>query len=455
MATETITVVNFTDAPIQSAVTVASKIHSGINGILPNVYYHHNTLPGTYYDVWVKWYIQGIVPEFPESDFPTEIAWYIAGAVVTVLGIVATSLSAGLLAPALGAFTASIAGIEAGSSAAVVASTVTAATSTFIAEVGAVGAGALGTVTLSTIAAITKVGMHDIGQAIFDYFKTLEQHTVSSVPGGQNKILCFTGKIPLEVSEEKDAEGKTTTTVNIPEDKTTGTQPTYHEEFTFQQFDMMRRKGEIYQIKHNRDGEYCDETQGYVRMNLRQGEWKVTHGGLTLDISKIYRISLIHEPPGSAPTAPFYDLVAGEDEGDEKVYLREMDLNRDRDQDPSCWFWQLIPTDEGGGGWIIVDRRYVRFLYRSGSEILQYQSEEAGITVGTDGWASNVTLPGMVWDLSSFRGSISSPIGHIGQPDDNPEEWICVTASQDFGSLYASPHDSPDGYQQWHLEAQD
>jgi hypothetical protein len=63
-----ITIVNLTNSSIQSAIANAGSIYSGINGVLPNAYYHHNAVSGTGYDVLEKWYIPGIVDDFPRSD---------------------------------------------------------------------------------------------------------------------------------------------------------------------------------------------------------------------------------------------------------------------------------------------------------------------------------------------------------------------------------------------------
>src|SRR5258708_40076361 len=107
--------------------------------------------------------------------------------------------------------------------------------------------------------------------------------------------------------------------------------------------------------------------EGLGRMNLRGGGGKekiVSHGGLTIDISKIYKIYLIDSNDKKTTSSC---LMAGEDEGDFRVYFRK----QDEGQELSGCFLQFIPTREGGGGWVLVYRRYGRFLYWSGVEIFQ------------------------------------------------------------------------------------
>src|SRR5258708_2998915 len=210
-----ITVVNLTDGPIQSAIANAGNIHSGINGVLDHAYYHHNALSGTGYDVWEKWYVRGITEDFPHSDL-SKIGWYTAAAVITLFGIAATVLSAGALAPVLLAYeTAAGLAYAAGSTAAAIA----AADTAFIAVVG-VGAG----LSLGVIVALGGVGI-TIGSPIYDYVVALKKCTVGPVGGQENRILSFTGTIPLNASQRKDAKGKPAIAATIPAGMTAETAP--------------------------------------------------------------------------------------------------------------------------------------------------------------------------------------------------------------------------------------
>src|SRR5215467_2675274 len=109
-----VTVVNLTDSSIQSAIVQAGTIHRGINGMLPHVYYHYDALELDHH-IWVKWYIPGFTEDFPKSDL-AKIGWYIGGAIVTALGLVAAVLSVGAATPVItsawGTFTAAIGAIE-------------------------------------------------------------------------------------------------------------------------------------------------------------------------------------------------------------------------------------------------------------------------------------------------------------------------------------------------------
>src|SRR5579859_7175794 len=387
-----ITIVNLTDSSIQSAIANAGNIHSGINGVLPHAYYHHNALSGTGYDVWEKWYIPGIVDEFPSSDL-SKIGWYIAGTFITAAGLFAAILSVGAATPLIAAAWGTFVGTVEGATAAYTAG---AALGTFVATVAAdaAGAAAIAAIGYGAIAGISGVGI-TIGAPVADYIASSKKRVVEGPVWGQdNRILSFTGKIPLEACQVKDCQGQTITLAKIPAGTTakTALPPQYKEDLTPQAFDMMRRKGEIYQIKH-RDGEYGDQTQGFVRMNLRGGggqEKQVTHGGITVDISKIYKIFLLKSKDAMTPSC----LRAGEDEDDNKVYLMQGNEN----QQLSCCYWQFIPTREKGlpragipirrgkapidlGGWIIVDRCNVRALCWSDGAIRQYPSEELGIII--------------------------------------------------------------------------
>ena len=309
----TITVVNLTNSPLQSAIANAGSIHSGINEILPNAYYHHNALSGTGYDVMEKWYLPGIVPEFPGHDF-SRIGWSIGGALVTALGIAATVLSAGALTPlwaAYGAASATAATSAAAASAAAAAALSTPvalavealAIATAAASVADAAAASAALIAFSAAATAAGAGVAAgagglallIAPPTIDYLAALKERSVGTVWGQSNRILQFTGKLPLEVVQVKDAEGKLTPKLEIPKGMTaeTAPPPTFAGDLTPQAFDRMRRTGQIYQIKH-RNGEYSDVTQGLMRQHLRGAggkEKKVTHGGITLDISKIYKIS--------------------------------------------------------------------------------------------------------------------------------------------------------------------
>lgn len=449
-----ITVVNLTNSTIQSAIANTGNIHSGINGVLPNVYYHHNASSGTGYDVWEKWYIPGIVEDFPSSDLE-KIGWYIAGAFITALGIVGTILSAGTLAPAWAAYVAAesaVASAVASGSAAAISAAATLAVESFNVAMLAAGATAIG-----GFVGVTGLGI-TAGTPIADYVKALQKRSEGTVWGQDDKILQFTGQIPLEVTQKNDANGKQTTEVTIPAGMTveTAPPPTFAGYLTHEKFDEMRRKGEIYQIKH-RDGEYCDVTQGLVRLSLRGAggkEKRVTHAGITVDISKTYKMKLVNKDSKITSDC----LMAGEDEGDDRVYLRK----QEEGQELSCCYWQFIPTREGGvngqGGWLIVDRRYGRFLYWSGSEILQYQSEQVGATKFSlnDGWAEHVELSGMIWNLVPASGTHQIPQVSIEQPG---EKRICVTGRTDRGrAIYARSYGSPeagDVFQTWAVLVQD
>src|SRR5258708_2242610 len=318
-----ITIVNLTDSSIiQSAIANAGNIHSGINGVLPHAYYHHNALNGTGSDVWEKWYIPGIVDDFPSSDL-SKIGWYVGGAVLIAAGIAATALTAGALAPAWAAMAASNATLL---TAAVGSSEAMAASLAWNAAFGAFMQAA-GLTAIGGFVGITGIGMA-VGSPIADYLASLEKQTVGTVWGQDNRILSFTGKIPVETCQVKDCEGQTITLAKIPAGMTaqTALPPHYDGDLTPQVFDMMRRKGEIYQIKH-RDGKYGDLTQGFVRLNLRGGggkENKVTNGGITLDISRIYKIFLLNSKDATTPSC----LRAGEEEDDNKVYLMQGNENQ-------------------------------------------------------------------------------------------------------------------------------
>lgn len=458
-----ITVVNLTDAPIQSAIANAGSIHSGINGILPHVYYHHNALSGTGYDVMEKWYLPGIVEEFPSSDL-SKIGWYIGGALLTALGIVTTVLSAGALSPLWAAYGAAAA--TASVSAAAASTAANAAMAAAIAAAAADAAAASAALaTFSAAVAGTGLGVVIgaggiaglIAQPTIDALAAIKERRVGTVWGQSDRILKFTGKLPLEVGQGKDAEGKPTPVLQLSKGITAekASPPTFAGDLTWDEFDMMRRIGEIYQIKH-RNGEYCDMTQGLVRLNLRGAGGKervVSHAGAAIDISKIYKLWIVNPADRVYPSC----LMAGEDEGDNRVYLRKVG----EDQELSCCYWQFIPTRKGGadgkGGWLIIDRRYARFLYWSGSEILQYQSEEvgeSGIKITPDGWAEwdkqHEPLKGMVWNLPPFAGSSAAGM-IIEQPG---TERICVTGRTDQGrAIYARPFGSHDVFQVWALGA--
>lgn len=404
-----ITIVNLTDSSIQSAIANTGSIYSGINGLLPNAYYRHDALKGTGYDVWERWYVPGISEEFPQSDL-SKIGWYVGAAAITLLGIIATAITAGALAPAAatGIFAADMLadlGIAAAG-----AAINNAAISLLSAQIS------LG---IGTVAGITGLGV-TVGSPVVDYLASSKKSITNGPVWGQDhKILTVTGQIPLTTCQVTDCEGHGLVLAKIPTGTTakTALPPTFGKELTAEEFDMMRRDGKIYQIKH-RDGEYCDMTQGLVRMNLRGGggkENRVTSGGMTLDISRLYRIQL----------QDFNSyLTAGGDEGDHRVYLRDDNY----DLSLPCCYWQCIPTREHGGGWIFVDRLSVRALYWSGSAMLQYASETLGISIGPDGWATNVKLPGMVWNFSSPDGSLQ---GSIEQPG---KDRICVAAHNTSGS---------------------
>jgi hypothetical protein len=300
--------------------------------------------------------------------------------------------------------------------------------------------------------------------------------------GQSNDFLAVEGKLPLSPVWVDDA--------NHPEGKKLGgwdqdkdvlaTAPIKfatingHDKMTEAEFDSLRRSGAIYQIRHVtqdyelrlspgsepvpfKEGEFTDCTQGIVRLNLRAAggparSIQAHAAGPTLDVSRIYRITL--HPKGSSPAndrdsrARSSVLMAGADEGDHRVYLKHGSDDEVRDG-YSCSYWQFIPTREHGGGWLLFDRRYVRFLALRGDEVLQYQSNEInGIVVDAEGWATNVSKSETVWRVVDRNdGSVA-----IRQTRTGRESY--VTARTDGGlAIYARTQDDGDVYQGWVLEA--
>ena len=242
------------------------------------------------------------------------------------------------------------------------------------------------------------------------------------------------------------------------------------------EFDYLRKIGAIYQIKHVtrnyelrlpqqsetvpfKEGEFTDSTQAIVRMNLRAGgeaarTLRALEDGPALDVSRIYEIKL--HPKGSSAVNDKRSqerrsvLMAGADEGDHRLYLKHW-VDDEVRSGFSCCYWQFVPTREHGGGWLIVDRRYVRFLALRGEEILQYQSNEIdGIVLNADGWATNVSKPEMVWKVvSSGDGSVV-----IRQSKSGRDWYVTARTDGDF-PIYAKTQRDGDVYQSWVLETHD
>jgi len=239
------------------------------------------------------------------------------------------------------------------------------------------------------------------------------------------------------------------------------------------EFDYLRKMGAIYQVKHVlrdyqlvlpgqttpvpfKEGEFTDSTQAVVRMNLTAGGGpsrtiRAHDNGPSLDVSRIYWIKL--RPTGSSRDNDKASenrrsvLMAGADEGDHRVYLKHW-VDDEVRSGYSCTCWQFIPTRSHGGGWLIVDRRYVRFLALRGEEVLQYQSNEIdGLVLDANGWATAVSRPETVWQIvEASDGSVVIKQAKGGR------DWY-VTARTDGGNaIYARTHKDGDVYQSWELE---
>lgn len=463
----TVTVVNLADAPIQSKISNAGNIYSGINGILPNTYYHHNAVSGTGYEVSVNWYVPGVTEDYPSSDL-TRLGWYVAGGILAFLGLLATVVTFGVAGPlALSGGTLIWSSLSA--SAALMVGTMPAA------SLATLAGGAL--MTMIGPAVVLSGALHQVVQ------NWREVSFPYTIWGQSNDFLPVKGTFPLVPvwiddhghPGQKKLDGWKENKDLLEQSPIGFAETNGRDKMSEAEFDYLRRTGVVYQVKHVtqdyglllpgqsdpvpfKEGDFTDCTQGIVRMNLSAGggptrNIQAVANGPTLDVSRIYRIKL--HPEGSSPNndkrarARESILMAGADEGDHRVYLKHAADDEVRDG-YSCTFWQFLPTREHGGGWIIVDRRYVRFLAFRGEEVLQYQSNEInGICLDLDGWATNISKPEIVWQVVSRNdGSVAIKQSKAGR------DWF-VTARTDGGfAIYPKAEYDGDVYQSWVIAAQ-
>ena len=452
-----ITVVNLTDAPIKSAISIAGVTYSGINGILPNVYYEHNALKGSAYTVKVGWYVTGVTEDFPASDL-SQIGWFVGGAVLTLAAIAATAVSAGALAAPAGALIAALGAATAVETTAGALAAAGAAVATFVEAAGIGSLTGLGIGALSTLCTSFLTG----GTVIYNAIRDLPVTTVDEyIWGGSYDTIGFSGQIPIKLASGPAAVG-------LDDDKAKN-RPLTYEKLTEKNFDKMRRIGQLYQVTHMREdytlcgktykaGEYSDFTQGVIRTSLRAAGGKenmVDHHGAKLDISRTYKIMLVAQGSSvendSESTKRSSLLKAGADGDDYRVYLSH-EKSEEVTNEYSCCYWQLIPTREHGGGWLLVDRRYVRFLHTGGSDgVYQFNSNEIGGISIEDGWATNVKKTQMVWQLEKgvTEGSIE-----IWREVDG-KKWYVSAGTDGNYPIYSRTSEGVNLYQSWSLVAVD
>jgi hypothetical protein len=375
--------------------------YSGVNGILPHSYYHHNAVGGTGYTVQIGWFIKNVTEEFPSNE-GAKLGWILGGAFITLIGIIGTVLSVGALAPALTTLSAALAAAAAAGSEAAVG----AAVGTFVGGLGGYGAAfaALSGGAIATLIALAGTG-YVVGTAISDTIRGWKKASYPDTVWGQsNSILEAEGEIPLKLTT--DSYNKP----NLEEDKEKlekNPLKLKKEKMTPAEFDALRRIGFLYQIKHTlhdyelngtklKEGEFSDFTQAIVRTNLRVvsgKELQAEVSGITLDVSRTFNIRLFPRE-GNKPTADIDEkaiaresaMMAGEDEPNTGLYLKNKG-SQEFTNNLSCLYWQFIPTKEHGGGWLIADRRYVRFMYFTGNGPARvYQSNEMdGLSLTTGG----------------------------------------------------------------------
>jgi hypothetical protein len=87
-----IIVVNLANLPINSATSNAGFEYSVHNAISPKHFYIHDTVPGTLYDIRVRWTFEN--PAY-ESDIST-VAMMVGGTAISLLGLVLAPFTAGL-----------------------------------------------------------------------------------------------------------------------------------------------------------------------------------------------------------------------------------------------------------------------------------------------------------------------------------------------------------------------
>jgi hypothetical protein len=87
-----IIVVNLANLPINSATSNAGFEYSVHNAISPKHFYIHDTVPGTLYDLRVRWTFGN--PAY-ESDIST-VAMMIGGTAISLLGLILAPFTAGM-----------------------------------------------------------------------------------------------------------------------------------------------------------------------------------------------------------------------------------------------------------------------------------------------------------------------------------------------------------------------
>lgn len=169
-----ITVINMTNAPINSATMIAGLNHSVHNEISPGHYYIHDTVAGSIYQLRNRWWIGNA--EYEQNI--RAIIMLSLGVPLTAIGVALTVVGAMPIAAAITAGEA----VTAGSIA-----------------MTAIGAAATAVSTTTGVAEWV-IQAVDVGKE--------DDVTESTIHGAENKIFMITGKI--EFKETKDSKGRIT-----------------------------------------------------------------------------------------------------------------------------------------------------------------------------------------------------------------------------------------------------
>lgn len=312
-----ITVVNTTNLPINSATNVANFNHSVHNAINPGEYYIHDTIPGTLYTLRARWFCGENAPY--EQDI-LNLGLTVGGTLLSAVGLVVSALGVG-------------------------ASWATGGASLALSFAGA-GISAAGEALAATSWGIHDTGVRASRDALWD-----------TIPGQYNNVYKIMGEVPLK--EAKDDKGNTIITSDHPNNF-----PLKIEKMDQTEFDRLRATNVLSQAGHplHSDVKHLLNARELEPIEINEQ----THA--TLSLNKRYWMENYH--PGYHTGI----LGAHDDETDDRVYR----VHKKEQQHLPEAQWQLIPCPPVAGRtfFVICERRFTKFLAATADRIVMVRTED-------------------------------------------------------------------------------
>ena len=364
-----ITVVNLTNIPINSATNVASFNHSVHNKIGPCEYYIHDTIWGTYYTLRERWFCADNSPYeqdvFGIASTAGSVALAALGLVVAVIG----GAAAIILAPATGGASVAL-GVLIGTAAAYGGT-----------AVGVAGAG------------FATAGWVIQGKKVAPASDALW----TNIAGQGNRIFKVVGYVPFT---EKVVDGKT-----MVESEDPNKFPLRIEEIGEAEFNGWRASGTILQAANPLQ----NDVTALIGAQINEAIAKPPN----IDISLLYLIEN-QEPAGI--------LEASGDEYGLGINLVSKETHKELPQAR----WQLIPVRNAsqttmtgkrsslGPRYVMCEREFTRFLGADKDNAVEMRSSR------NMGWSRVHFYTPVTFELSLYPGDTWSPIFEVLEMPDGP-----------------------------------